>query len=108
MGFVDGGVSVGRSCRVGVCNRNAAKGFAGDFAWTLSRGPFRIEKVVVFVRVAMRPAIDGDRVNITPGIEAAGTENAAQLVADITLERFKRSREQITAANFMLVAFRKS
>src|SRR5256885_9854808 len=108
MGFVDRGVSISRSRRVGVCNRYAAKRFAGDFAWTLSCGPFGIEKIVVFVCVAMRPAIDGNRVNITRGIEAAGTENAAKLVADITLEGFKRSREQITAANFMLVAFRKS
>src|SRR5882724_5211539 len=108
MGFVYRGVRVSRRRRVGVCDRYAAKGFAGDFAWTLSCGPFRVEKIVVFVRVAMRPAIDGNRVNITRGIEAAGAENAAQLVADIALECFKRSREQITAANFMLVAFGKS
>src|SRR2546429_1657112 len=107
MGFVDCGVRVSRRCRVGVCNRYTAKGFAGDFAWTLSCGPFGIEKIVVFVCVAMRPAIDGNRVNIARGIEAAGTENAAKLVADIALECFKRSREQITAANFMLVAFGK-
>src|SRR5256885_1517197 len=108
MGFVDRGVRVSRRRRVGVCNRYAAKRLAGNFAWTLSCGPFGVEKIVVFVRVAMRPAIDGDRVNITRGIEAACTENAAKLVADITLECFKRSRKQITAANFMLVAFRKS
>src|SRR5882672_3822124 len=105
MGFVDRRVRVGRSCRIGVCNRYAAKGFAGDFAWTLSSRPFGVEKIVVFVCVAMRPAIDGNRVNITRGIEAASAENAAKLVADIALECFKRSRKQITAANFMLVAF---
>src|SRR5579859_1051199 len=108
MGFVDSGVSVGRCSRIGVCNRYAAKRFSGDFAWTLSCGPFQVEKIVVFIRVAMRPAIDGDRVNIACGVETAGAENTAQLVANITLERFKGSGEQIAAANFMLVALRKS
>src|SRR5438876_11872596 len=102
MGFVDGRISVCCSCGVGICDRDAAKRFACDFAWALSRRPLRIKKIVVFVSVAMRPTIDSNGVNVACGIETTHAKNSAELIADVTHECFERSRKQLAAANFML------
>src|SRR5258706_7277512 len=108
MGFVDGRISVCGSCGVGICDRDAAKRFACDFAWALSRKPLRVKKIVVFVSVAMRPTIDSDGVNVARGIEATHAKNSAELIANVALECFERSGKQVAAANFMLVTFGKA
>ena len=60
--------------------------------------PVRIEQRVVFVGVAVRPAIDGDGGDVARRIEAAGAEHAGELVADVALEGLERGREQFAPA----------
>ncbi len=52
----------------------------------------------------MRPAVHGDGRNVASGIESAGTESARQLIADVALHGFKGGREELHAADAMLVA----
>ena len=56
-------------------------------------GADRVEERVVFVGVAVRPAIDGDGLDVAGGIESSGGEDAAELVADVALEGFEGGEE---------------
>src|SRR3984957_16430270 len=72
IGLIDGRVGVRKGFSVGIRDGNAAKGLPPDDAGLLIFGPIRIEKRIVFVGVAMRPTIDGDRLNVARGIESGG------------------------------------
>ena len=63
---------------------------------------------VVFVGVAVRPAVDRDRVDVTRRIETAGTERAGELIADTPLERRERCRIEISVPGAMLFARRQT
>jgi hypothetical protein len=57
--------------------------------------PVGVKKGIVFVRVAVRPAVDRDWRDVPGWIEAAGPERAAQLVADVALEGLEAGGEQV-------------
>ncbi len=58
--LIDGFVRVGESAGIGIGDMNITKGLASDFVWRVARRPDRIVKRIVFVSVAVGPAIDGD------------------------------------------------
>ena len=91
-GLIHGLIGVGSSSRVGICNRDSAKTLAADFARARALRPFRIEKIIVFVRVSMRPAIHSDGRDIVRWIESAVAKNARELVTNTSFERFERRR----------------
>src|SRR5215471_20218524 len=97
------GVS-GRAC-IGVGDRDSAETFARNFAGALPGRPLGIEKIVVLVSVAVRPAIDSDGGDVARGVEAGLVKDACELVADIAFKGFKRSGEQIATSGFVLIAF---
>ena len=62
----------------------------------------RVGQAVVGVGVAVRPAVDGDRDDVARRIEAAGAEDARELIADVALEGLERRRQQVGAADAVL------
>src|SRR6267142_5543980 len=108
MRLVNCSVGVGSRSRVGIRNGDSPERLARDLAWTLALGPFRIEEIVIFVCVAMRPAIDGDCVNIVRWVKTARTQHSAKLVANVALKCLEGSRQQIAAPSAMLIALWKS
>src|SRR4029077_17636575 len=106
--LVHGLIRVRGCARVGIRYGNSAKTFAAKLAGTLAFGPFRIEQEIVFVRVSMRPAIDGDGANVLRRIKPGTSKNARKLVADISLKCFKWRGQQITASCAVLVALRQT
>src|SRR5260221_9201998 len=101
------GVGVG-SC-VAVRNRNPAGGQPCHLAGNLSTlEPEFIEQRVVFIRVAMRPAVDCDGSDVGCGIEASWAQGRSELLADFALDGFKVGGEQFNPSEAMLVARRES
>src|SRR5579862_8421277 len=70
------GVSVGTGVgiRDGDASVRLARYFTGSFT---AFEPERIEQRVVLVSIAVRPAIKGNRGNVTGGIKSSGTERAS-------------------------------
>ena len=56
----------------------------------------------------MRPAIYRDGLNIGRGIESAGSEHGAELLADIALESCEAGDEQFAASGLLLFARRQT
>src|ERR1700722_16982958 len=87
-------ISVRTGSGIGVRNGDQTVGLARDYTRTVLRigeHPFqRLEEAVVRVRVAVRPAIDGDVDDVTRRIEAACTQHASQLIANVPLECLER------------------
>jgi hypothetical protein len=52
----------------------------------------------------VRPLIDGDGFDITGGVEAAASERAAELVADVVLEGREGRRQQLGESGAELAA----
>src|SRR5262245_65567654 len=75
-------IGVGRGTSVRVGDRDSSEGLAGDLRGAFPGRPFRIEKIVVFVRIAVRPSIDGDGSDVASRIESAATQYARKLVAN--------------------------
>src|SRR5712664_144074 len=99
-------IGVSERPRVRIGDVDAAKRTAADFAWRLSRRPLRIIERIVFVRVAVGPAIDGDRLDVAGRFESTGREHAIELIAYVAFEHFKGCRIQLRAAGTLLLARR--
>src|ERR1700722_2136583 len=104
IGLIDCGAGVGERSGVGIGDRNSAERLTPDHARTFVFGPIRIEEGIVFVRVAVRPATDGDRLDFVRRIEAARRENAAQQAADVALESRKLHTVKLHASGDLLIA----
>src|ERR1700692_1297887 len=104
--LVDGRVGIGGGAGVGVGDGDAPEPRPPDHMRLLRFRPFRIEQLIVFVSITVRPAIDGDAPPTAGGIERARTENARQLVADVALEGFERRVEDVVLPGPVLVALR--
>src|ERR1700682_3507471 len=99
-------VGIGGGPGIGVGDGDAAKAGPPDHVGLLRLRPFRIEQLVIFVSITVRPAIDGDARHIARRIEAARTEDARQLAADVALEGLERGVEDIVLPCPVLVALR--
>src|SRR5271168_3332318 len=104
--LIDGGVRVRKSFRVGIGDRDATEWLPADDAGLLIFRPIGIVQRIVFVGVAVRPAIYGDGLNIRGGIESTGSEHRAELFADIAFESCEAGHEQLAAAGLLLLARR--
>jgi hypothetical protein len=58
---------------------------------------------VVLVRISMRPAVDGNRLDVASGIEAASRQGAAQLISYLALEGFEFRIDQFPSSGTVLV-----
>src|SRR5580704_14982713 len=99
-------VGIGGGSGIGVGDGDAAEPRPPDHMRLLRFRPFRVEQLVIFVSVTVRPAIDGDVRHTPRRIEPAGAEDARQLVADVALEGFERGVEDIVLPCPVLLALR--
>jgi hypothetical protein len=70
--------------------------------------PLRIEKGVILAGVAVQPAIPRERFNIARRVEAARPQNAAELVAQGTLQGHKGGSERLVPARLVLLTCRQA
>src|SRR6202158_6372634 len=75
----------------------------------LSFFPLRVKERVIglwLIRIAVRPAIDGNSLYVACGVKSSTTQHSRELIADISLELRKWCLQQLGAARAMLIARR--
>ena len=97
-------IRVGRGRGVGVGNRDAPEWLAANLARRLPGGPIRIPERVVLVRVTVRPAVHGNRVNVSRGVESTVFEHTRKLIPNSSLEGLERRRQQVDVTGTLLIA----
>src|ERR1700730_6718529 len=76
--LVDSDIGVGMTVRIGIRNGDTAERLSANHTRPLRLGPIdRLQKLVVFVGVAVRPAVDGDGLNVFGRVEPASAQHAA-------------------------------
>src|SRR5271170_4079104 len=102
--LIDGLVGVSSRSGVGIGDGNPpvapARNIAGAFAFR----PIWVPQRVVLVGITVRPAVDGNRFDVSCGIESACTEHTLQLVTDVPLKCFKGSGQQFVMSRTLLLA----
>src|SRR5579862_235309 len=104
IGLIDCSAGVGERGGIGIGDRNSAERLTADHAGTFVFGPIRIEERVVFVRVAVRPAIDGYCLNVLCRIKTSRHENPPELAANVALESRKLHTVKLHASGDLLIA----
>ncbi len=102
--LLDGDVGVRAHAGIRVGDGDAAEFLAGDQVRRVIGVVADVAQRVVFRRVTVRPAVDRDALDVVLGIEAALVQCAAELVADIALERFERRCQHLRAPGLVLLA----
>src|ERR1700681_2125618 len=109
VGVIDGGIGVSVCACVRVCDRQPPERFASYFARRLPAfQPELVGERIVFIRVAVRPAVDRDFQDVARGVESARTQYARQLLANVALVSFERRAIELDAPQLMLLARRAS
>jgi hypothetical protein len=102
--LIDGDIRICVTIRIGVRNGDAPKGFPANYARALLFGAIeRFEERVVFIGVSVRPAVYGDRLDVSRGVEVPTAQHAAQLIANFPFEHLKGRREQLIPPSLKLV-----
>src|SRR5206468_405946 len=84
-GLINGAIGVGIRSRIRIGDGNPAERLTRHLAGNLSAiDPEFIPQRVVFVRIAVRPAVHSYRSNIARRIESARPKRTCELIADIT------------------------
>src|SRR5205807_3984912 len=105
--LIDSAIGIRISAGIGVGDCQATERLARNLAWSFAAlQPEFIPQRVVFIRVPMRPAIDGDRGYIASGIQAARPQCARELLANVKLHGLKLRCKKFAAADAMLLASR--
>src|SRR5580698_566733 len=107
VGLIDGLVGVSSRSRVRICDGDATEALPSNLARRLSLGPFRIPQIVVFVRVAVRPPIHRNGIDVARGIKPTGAQDASKLIPNIALEGRKGCHEQVNVSSALLISGRK-
>ena len=87
MTLIDGRVRVCPSAGIGIGNGDAAELRAPDDVRSLGFGDIGIEKRVVFRRITVRPAIDGNGGDVACRIEPSRRESTGELLADMAKKK---------------------
>src|SRR5712672_309399 len=101
-------VCVSASSRVRICNRYASEALPTAHPRLLFLFPIRIKQWVRRERIAMRPTIHCDALNVASRVESSSTQHPRQLIPDVALERFKGRLHKVHATSAMLVAWREA
>ena len=86
MSLVNSDIRVSAAAAIRIGDRDAAESCASDDLRSLRLGDIGVEQRVVFRRITVRPAIDGDCGDVARRIESAGRQGTVQLLADLALE----------------------
>ena len=94
MSLVDRAVGVGGGASIGVGDCDRAEALAADDVRqvALGRVPLVVEGII-FIGIAVRPAVDDDRRDVARRIEPANFKRSIELVADMALKRLDRRAE---------------
>src|SRR5579862_302046 len=104
MGLIDRGVRVSVPVGIGVRNLDSPEGLASDHTRTLGDRPVqRLEQIVVFVGIAVRPAIDRDGLDVARWIETSGRQGASELIAYMAFERLEFRAQQFASSCAVLI-----
>src|SRR5712675_1085037 len=101
-------VCVSASPRVRICNGYASETLPSDHPRLLFLFPVRIKQWVRCERIAMRPTVYCDALNVASRIESSSTQHPRQLIPDVALERLEGRLHKFHATSAMLIAWRKS
>ena len=103
VGLVDGRVGVGAPRGVGVGNGDLPEPLARDDpGLILVVLPVGIGEQVALVGIAVRPAVDGDRLDVAGRVETARRQGAPKLVANGALERLEGRCGELETADLVL------
>src|SRR5208282_2929146 len=103
--LVDGTVGVRVGIGVGVRNRQASEGFARHLARRFAAfQPELVEQRIVFIRVAVGPAVHRDFEDVASRIESSRPKNSQQLLADVALIGFEGGGVELHTPEGMLLA----
>src|SRR5579863_4258035 len=87
MALVDGDVGKCVPVCVGLGDDDSSERLASNHAWTIRGGAIEwFEEPVVFVGVSVRPAVHGDGLNVSRGIESARREHSSKLIVNVLFE----------------------
>src|SRR5215471_18676927 len=74
--LIDSDVGIGMAIGIGVGDGNPPEGLSANHTRTLGvRTIQRLKELIVFVGVTVRPAIDGNRLNVTRRIETSSRQH---------------------------------
>ena len=93
--LVDRHVGISACAGIRIRDHDSAEGRAADDVGLVGLVPVRIEQWIVFVGVAVRPAIDRDAYDVGRRIEPSRSKDARKLVANVALERLEAGGEQL-------------
>src|SRR5450432_234627 len=103
-GLIDGDVGVGAGSGVGVGDGDAAEGLAADDPRLFVFFPRGIEKRVGCVGIAVGPAVYGDALDVSGGIETSAAEHTSQLIAGAEFKFGEGRSHELDAPGAELVA----
>src|SRR5579863_2200311 len=102
--LIDGNVRVGVAIGVGIRNMNAAERLPSNYAGTIGIWLVQwFKQRVVLVGVTVRPAIHGNPLNVSSGVESAAGEHTSKLIANVALECFEWCSQQLVTPGSILI-----
>src|SRR5437016_1289647 len=107
-GLIDGHIRIGAGAGIGIGDGNPAERLAPDDPGFFFLLPIGIEQWIRRESVTMRPASNGDALDVLRRVESRSTKHAAQLVTDVSLEFRKGRLQQLCATGAILVPLRQS
>src|ERR1700730_5032453 len=105
--LVDRLVCIRKGPGIGIRNVNRAKRLPTDFVRSFARRPHRIVKRVVFIRIAMRPSVHRDRLNIPLRVKSSSPQRPPQLIPYILFKSSKRCGHQLRSTGALLLPSRR-
>ena len=108
MAHVDRRIGEGLRRGIGVGDGDAAPGLAADHVRAFAFGHVGIAQRVIGIGIAVRPAVDGDRGDITLVVKPAGAEHRLKLVPDLALAHLEGGGQHVGAAGAVLVLARQA
>src|SRR5467141_888789 len=104
--LIDRHISVSARTRIGIGDRDPPKRLASEHPRLLPRFPLRQIQPKRRERIAMRPPVHGNALNIPCGIESRPAKHPPQLLAYVSLEFAVRRLQQFRAPRAILIAHR--
>src|SRR5271166_2683383 len=106
IGLINGSVGFGLGSGIGIGDGNSSKRLASKHPRLLFFFPVRIKERIGKESIAVRPAVDGNAVDVARGIKARRPEHGSELLADIALKSNERGAHQLSSSGSILIALR--
>src|SRR5882762_11940718 len=104
--LIDCHISVSARTRIGIGDRDSPKRLASEYPRLLPRFPLRQIQPKRRERIAMRPTVHNNALNIPCGIESRSAKHTRQLLTDVPFKFAVRRLQQFRAPRAILIAHR--